>query len=463
MEQDSTLRSYLNKLNDDELLTRKQETEILRRIEDVQDKILSKCIQFAFFRREFIDYLNDLDFERNKEIRLVSRRLNNKSTHKECLAMKSAFKRLRRQLDSDKDRKETRKTLKELSLTGNHVFALMTRVKKKYGLLSDYQDLQKRMFRYFDVSNNEALEALCKSLREDVEFRKQKAKEFYTTPLNLLGRVAELDELKSLEKGLEKQGLELKELKSLRSTFNALTKLELAMAQDRDELVRRNLRLVVSRAKKFQDRGLDFEDLIQEGNVGLIRAINRHDSSRGTKIATYATWWVDQAIRRGISNKSRTVRIPTHVESQKADIGAAMQRLYNRLGRAPSIEEIAKEAKVKKEVVENLTKVALEQVSIHENLTEDMTILDTMEDDPENGPYKVTRDKMLKERVRAVLSMLKPRTEKIIRLRFGIGEPYEEQTLQNVADQLGISKERVRVIQKKAMEKLAKEGLGEID
>lgn len=140
-----------------------------------------------------------------------------------------------------------------------------------------------------------------------------------------------------------------------------------------------------------------------------------------------------------------------------------MQKLYNKLGRAPTVEEVSEESGVKKEIVENLTKVALEQVSINEQLTEDMTILDTMEDDPQKSPFNIASDTMMKEKVRSVLSMLKPRTEKIIRLRFGIGEPYEEQTLQSVANELGISKERVRVIQKRAMQKLAKEGLGEID
>lgn len=449
MEINDPLVDYLNKLNANKLLTKREEIQLLRRIEDSQDKILSRCLQFGFFRNELASYLNSLPAKTNSEITVISRKLDNNASREECLVVKTEFKKLCRLLKADTNRDAIRKSLKGLSLTSTHIYTLISKIREKYALLSKYLDLQKRLFQYFEVSTEEELYTLCGQLREDPAFRKETARRFHTTTINLLVRVRELDDLDQLIKTLNKTGLDVNEFKELRSTFNAIERSQKDMEIARDELVVKNLRLVVSRAKRFVKSGMDLNDLIQEGNSGLVKAINRLDSSRGVRVSTYATWWIDQALRRAITNKVRLVRLPMHIEAQQVSIGTAKHALYHRLGRNPTNKEVAEEAGLKVKVVDTLAQTLTVQVNQEESTNEDLSILDLLEAD--SDPFEEVRISILRDKIKAVLGQLKPRTEKILRLRFGIGEPHDGLTLKELSDELGISRERVRAIQNEAI------------
>lgn len=195
-------------------------------------------------------------------------------------------------------------------------------------------------------------------------------------------------------------------------------------------LVKHNLRLVVSRARKFLNRGLEMEDLIQEGNTGLMKAIEKHDVNRDIRVSTYATWWIDQAIRRAISNKSKTVRIPTHIESMYNSIIRKQNDLFTKLDRDPTAKEISEELGIKEDVVIRVLNTPTGKMSFEDDVADGMTVESVLSleargaEEEESSSFQNASHSFLQKKIRRVLSKLDPRTQKIIRLRFGIG--YEE-------------------------------------
>jgi len=277
---------------------------------------------------------------------------------------------------------------------------------------------------------------------------------------------------KEEEETLDAKGLDLTKISndSIRMYLSEIGQVPLLKGKDEIELAKRirkgdqsakqklaeaNLRLVVSIAKKYIGRGLSFLDLIQEGNIGLFRAVEKFDPDRGFKFSTYATWWIRQAVTRAIADQARTIRIPVHMVETINKLTHTQRRLIQELGREPTNEELAAEMEMDPKKINHILKISQDIVSLEAPVgsEEDSRLKDFIRDEDTIAPGEATSHRLIKENIQTMLTFLTPREKKIIKMRFGLGDGVGH-TLEEVGQEFGVTRERIRQIEAKVLQKL---------
>jgi RNA polymerase primary sigma factor len=290
--------------------------------------------------------------------------------------------------------------------------------------------------------------------------KKKAIKESSLSPVKVGLRLKGLEEMDRIARNVKRKvgrmevgcGLSSGQLKE---ALIAIEKGEAKAKEAKSEMVKANLRLVISIARRYINRGLQFLDLIQEGNIGLMKAVDKFEYQRGYKFGTYATWWVRQAITRAIADQARTIRLPVHMIEIISKLSRTSRTLVQQMGREPTLEEIAEKMGMSLDKVQKILKITKKPISLETPIgeEEESRLEDFIEDKEAISPQEAAINSNMVRQIQKVLSTLNKREEKILRMRFGIGEKHDH-TLEEVGQDFHLTRERIRQIEEKALRKL---------
>jgi len=296
------------------------------------------------------------------------------------------------------------------------------------------------------------LVSVVESDLEEIRYLQKKIRDWFLAPEKSAQAKEKL--FKDIHKKLhwiERHYPDAREIKELADHIQAM---EFEVTQARDQMIKANLRLVVSIAKKYLHRGLSFSDLIQEGNLGLMKAVTRYDYTTGYRLSTFASWWIRQTITRAIYDKTRTIRIPVHLQEIRNRCYRAFYDLLKELGREPNLKEIAERSGVPEDKILMVTNLSDELISLETPVGDEGDRLgDFIRNDKAVSPYEAILESQLTEKTDTILTTLTQREEKIMKMRFGVGEEVEH-TLEEIGRAFKVSRERIRQIEKKALKRL---------